>query len=136
MLNIRKSKPEDYNHIYILLNELDLGYESQKYENFYVGEVDSTIVAILELDLYPEYSFLSNVGVTKSMQSNSFASQLINEILNNTNNNIYLYTVIPGFFEKLGFIKCNFNGGLPSRDLYDCHECCIEKCACMVRKPK
>jgi N-acetylglutamate synthase-like GNAT family acetyltransferase len=47
---------------------------------------------------------------------------------------IYLYTVIPEYFERHGFRKAAPRPDLPPRELFGCDRCEPGKCACMRRE--
>jgi N-acetylglutamate synthase-like GNAT family acetyltransferase len=135
MLTFRKAEEKDNEQILQLLKALDLYYAKLSLINFWVAEENKKIIAAAQLLEYPDFFFLGSVGVIPEEQGTGIASDLINDLFDNVNKKIYLYTIIPGFFERLGFKITDPIPTLPSKDQYECASCHSERCACMVWEP-
>lgn len=131
---IRKSGVGDRQVIEKLLNDLDLGYKGQSFDDIWVAEEGGKVVSVAELKEYDDYYFLSSVGTTPAAQGGGIATLLLNIILHGINKPVYLYTIIPEFFARLDFKPVDFSDKLPARTQYNCAACQSSKCVCMVRR--
>lgn len=136
MLIIREAKIGDREKILRILKKLDLYYPALELESFFVAEKGGEIVGVVQFIEYKDYYFLSSLGVVEKAQKRGIASALVKQVIQNAGKDIYLYTVIPEFFEKFGFKKTHPLPGLPTKEHYDCAHCFPGKCATMVKKVK
>jgi len=136
MLNIRIFTLKDLPAIKNILTEADLLYPNIEYKDFWVAEQDLQIVGVLQLEKRTNYSFLSSLGVLPQCQNKGIASKMLDAVTNNAPQDVYLYTIIPHFFEKNGFKVTPTPSFIPPRTGFDCVNCEREKCVCMVKKAK
>lgn len=136
MVKIRRATPNDREMIDKILKELDIYFFAQEYNDFYIAEKDGIVSGIAKLSKYGDILFLSSVGVATDFQNQGIATGLLNELLKNAQLPIYLYTLIPDFFKKFGFIETPPIPSLPKKNLLECDECFPGKCVCMVRTPR
>jgi len=134
MVNIRKAVPADREAVFRILKEQDLDYSRLTFDNFWVAEEDGKIVSIARLEEFNDFFFLSSVGTAKDRQGGGAASRLLNHIHRDCAKDVYLYTLIPGFFKKFGFEISPILCGLPAREVFDCENCRPQDCVCMSRK--
>lgn len=132
-LTIRGAEQRDSKDILEIIKILDLSYPSQTLDDFWVAEKDGKIAGIANLKEFDDFLFLSSVGTKEEFQRQGISSALLNNILSGAGKCVYLYTVIPKFFEKLGFRRAAPLPGLPAKKIFSCRECTPEACACMVR---
>jgi N-acetylglutamate synthase-like GNAT family acetyltransferase len=135
MLKIRKAEKKDVAAIRGLIEQLDLAYPGQTFDNFWVAEENGKVVGIADLKESADIYFLSSVGTDAQHQRQGFASEFLKELLKGLKKDVYLYTIIPGFFSRLGFKAVTRPSILPVREIFNCSECQPEKCVCMVKKP-
>ena len=130
---IRKTNSKDVNSILVILEKCNLGTATQKFANYVVAEIDDKIVGVVEIIEADNFYFLSNLGVHPEHQKTGIASKLLETALRFSQKDTYLYTVIPTFFSKRGFIITDFQHFLPSQNTFDCKDCDRNKCKCMVK---
>ncbi len=135
MLKIRPAGKNDRKAIIRLLKKLDLFYPTLSAEGFWVAEKDGKVIATVQLAEHEDFIFLGSLAVVEEEQKKGVARTLVEKALGSCRRNIYLYTIIPEFFEKFGFQITASIPGLPSKDRYECEACHSEKCVCMVRPP-
>ncbi|MBI5700379.1 GNAT family N-acetyltransferase [Candidatus Saganbacteria bacterium] len=135
MAKVRKATPNDKETIDKILKELDIYFFAQEYNDFHIAEKDGAVAGVAKLTKYGDILFLSSVGAATGFQGQGIATELLNELFKNAQLPIYLYTVIPDFFKKFGFIETPPIPSLPKKNLLECNECFPGKCACMVRAP-
>ena len=135
MINVRPANKADFPQIMHILKEQDLFYSTLSMDNFIIAENEHEIAGIVKLEDYPDYLFISSVGVATKYQHQGIASILLNSVLDKTNKDCYLYTIIPDFFAKIGFkITPSFPDNLPSKARYECITCVSENCVVMVKQ--
>ena len=133
MLTIRPAGKKDQKAIVKILKELDLFYPALAREGFWVVEQGGRVVATVQLEEHEDFIFLGCLAVVKEEQKKGLARALLEKALGSCRKNIYLYTIIPEFFQKFGFRTTSPIAGLPSKDRYECEYCHPEKCVCMMR---
>ena len=116
------------------MQEVDIYYSALTPDAFFVAENESGIVGTAQFRTFEKFTFLSSLAVQPEMQGKGIASALIEEFISASPRPIYLYTLLPAFFQKFGFKITKLIPGLPSKDLYECEGCQPDKCACMVRE--
>jgi N-acetylglutamate synthase-like GNAT family acetyltransferase len=135
-LRVRPAIPPDHDYIATLLTELELDYPSRDLAKFFVGEKTGQILAIAELKEFRSFWLLSCVGVKERCQGSGLGRALLTPLLKSLQKDVYLYTLAPGFFRKLGFVETTSPpADVPSRSIYGCISCDPRFCLCMVRKP-
>ena len=134
-LLVRPAGSADHPVILDLLKQLELDYPARDLTRFFVGEADGEILAIAELKEYRDFFLLSCVGVREALQGTGLGKVFVNQVLRDVSKDVYLYTLVPGFFMKTGFVEANdVPAGLPPRLIYGCAHCDPASCRCLVRK--
>lgn len=135
MITIRKANPSDYQEIERILKELDIDHPSILPEDFWVAESEGRVVGVTNIKDCGKSIYMSAVGVIESIRGRGVASALIAELLKNSvDKNVYLYTGMPGFFERLGFVPADAPCEIPPHSIYGDGACDgINECVCMVR---
>lgn len=131
---IRKADKKDQKEILEILKSLDLYYPSLEMKDFWVAESDKEILGVVQLEEHQDFIYLGSLAITQKYQGQGIAKKLLNETLSKLTKNIYLYTIIPEYFEKFGFKIAGWvPPDLPSKERYECEFCHSEKCVCMVK---
>ncbi len=134
MLKVRQAQDADKNAIRKIVDELDLSYPSQTFENFWVAEEDKQVVGIAALWEYRNFYYLSSLGVEPGRQHRGIATKLLNKLLAGRRKDTYLFTIMPDFFARFGFRTVKEPPkGLPPRTIFACDRCQSELCVCMLR---
>lgn len=134
---IRPAKQKDKTQIIDILKETDEFYKAIKISNFWVAINKGGIIATAQLKkYYNKFFFLSSIAVPHKYQGKGFASILLNNLLENINKDVYLYTIKPSFFKKFNFKLTKPIKLLPSKNKLECDDCQPEKCVCMVKSVK
>lgn len=129
----RRAEPQDGAAISKLLVDLELTRPDLAIFGFWVAEVEGSVVGIAHVEAVADAAFISSVGVAETVQHRGIASGLLHEIARAWNRDLYLYTVIPGFFARLGFEIVMPPAFLPPRGLFGCDACDVNACVCMKR---
>ena len=133
-VRIRRAEPRDYADIETLMGALELSYPAMDLSCFWVAETGDEVVAAAELKDFRACSLLSCVGVREDLQGLDIGRTLVGEVVRQARHDVYLYTLVPGFFRKAGFAEAGqVPPDLPPRSLYGCQNCNPRLCYCMVR---
>ncbi len=133
-LRIRKARPEDHAAILRLVAALELNYPTMELSCFWLAESDGVLIAVAELKDFETCSLLSCVGVRKELQGRGIGRALIDRVVHEALFPVYLYSMIPGFFRKSGFLNANsLPPDLPPRSIYGCSSCDPSLCLCLMR---
>jgi N-acetylglutamate synthase-like GNAT family acetyltransferase len=133
MHNVRKAHEGDESAIRAILDELDLAYPGMALRDFWIMEAEAGIVAVGRMEMIDDKLFLSSLGVRESHRNRGLAKKLFETMIEGDNRDVYIYTVIPEYFEKLGFVISDQPDSLPEREQFGCERCEPERCVCMVR---
>ncbi len=134
MYTVRKAGREDGEAIRSILSEMELSHGSISIDDLWVGERGGEIVAVAQLQDVGGAQIVSSLGVRPPHRKRGVASALIGEMLGAAKEDVYLFTLIPGFFRRLGFTEADPPPKIAEyRTNFDCGACQSERCACMVR---
>ena len=130
----RRSTDTDSSEIEAVLRDLDLWCPTIMMEGFWVAEEGGRIVAVARLEEAGGCYFLSALGVIPSFRKRGIASELVERMAGERGGETYLYTIIPGLFERLGFEEVSAPDQIPRREAFECDKCEPDRCVCMVRR--
>lgn len=105
-------------------------------DNFFVADEGDKIVGICGLKKHSDCFELCSLGVEEAYRDKGLGAKLVHAVLKKAKREVYLTTIIPGFFEKFGFEKA---GRFPESMIKKqdwCLGCNKELCTVMVRKEK
>ena len=147
MFSLTRAKTKDHPAIKKILAVLDLACERPDLHNFWVIKEHHRIVGCLKMDEFPEFIFLSSLGVSPDRQKRGiggFALAEVSKLAQMVNKPIFLYTIIPDFFKKSGFqiyptshfqLPTSNPITLPQKSPAECRWCNPAKCITMVKFP-
>lgn len=131
---IRKAHKTDSTEILDILHALDLHLPSTITDDFWVAEIEGKIVGTACITDYGENIYLSSVGVVPDHRGKGVAKAVLQNLFTAAKKDIYLYTLIPDFFKKFGFVTAQAPEDITSKDVLGCEDCIKENCVCMVRR--
>ena len=135
MCFVRTTTAIDAPHVERLLRELDLDHPQLVMDNFWIAEEGGEVAGIAHLERFGGSFYLSAVGVDEGHRGEGTARTLLERIIAEAHGPIYLYTIIPDFFRKFGFVPADPAPEIPPRSIYDCRQDCDPtKCRSMVRE--
>lgn len=131
---VRRAHAREWGEIKEIIRDLDLDHPRLSCENFWVAEADRRIAGIAHLEMCGEGLYLSSVGVSKEKRGLGIARSLMEKILEDTEGRVFVYTIIPDFFRRFGFVEARPPPGIPPREIYNCRSTCdANRCVCMVK---
>jgi len=131
---IRRSRREDFSQITSLARKLNLDYQGMEDDSFWVAEEGGRIAGIVALKKHGDCRELCALGVDPRRRDKGFGRKLVQALLESADKDIYLATIIPGFFENCGFDKTAHIPSSLKKSPEWCEGCSKELCTVMVRK--
>ncbi len=113
-----------------------LDYEGMAADDFWVAARGDRVIGICGLKKHPECQELCSLGVEKNFRKMGVGRQLVRALLQETSGDIYLATVIPEFFEKLGFEEAASIPPSMIKKADWCAGCSRDRCTVMIKKRK
>jgi len=130
---IRSARQKDFSQIVALAKELGLDYEGMDKDSYWVAEEAGRIVGLVGLKKHADCHELCALGVSLGYRGKDLGQKLVHALLLNADRDIYLATIIPGFFEQCGFEKCTQFPASMKKAPEWCEGCRKELCTVMVR---
>jgi N-acetylglutamate synthase-like GNAT family acetyltransferase len=130
---IRKSRPDDHDQVRRLAERLDLDYPGMENDRIWVAEEGGRMAGIVALLEHPDCRELVALGVDPDLRHGGLGRRLVEALLAETPGEVYLATVIPGFFTLCGFAVVPAAPRGMAKDPAWCEGCEKEKCTIMVR---
>jgi N-acetylglutamate synthase-like GNAT family acetyltransferase len=132
--NFRAATPSDLNGIATLAKSLgfSLGDDIPP-EEFILAIQERKIIGFCRLQTHGDKFELSFLGVEKTFRQQGIGQALVREQLKKAKGCVYLNTIIPEYFEKLGFrIITKAIPDFLAIDPLTCRDCPKERCRAMV----
>jgi amino-acid N-acetyltransferase len=94
---------KEFEQVMQLVEELWLDNETMQPEQFQILSDNGKVIAFGRLREYADATELCSVGVIKEFQNRKLGTEMVNHLLSQAKRDVYLVTIVPGFFAKLGF---------------------------------
>ncbi|MBM3284614.1 MAG: GNAT family N-acetyltransferase [Candidatus Aminicenantes bacterium] len=133
-MSIRKAGKTDLSQIVTLAAQYNLDYEGMEADDFWVAEEGDKIVGICGLRRHPDCQELCSLGVEEASQKKGLGRELVHTLLQETGSDICLATVIPEFFQKLGFERAAAVPPSMIKKADWCAGCSRDRCTIMVKR--
>jgi N-acetylglutamate synthase-like GNAT family acetyltransferase len=135
-MRVRRARRADFPDIVRLAGKYNLDYAGMEADRFWVTEEDGRIVGICGLKKHSECLELCALGVDEAFRGRRWGEKLVRAVLGEARGELYLATVIPGFFTRLGFRKAAAVPASMVKKGEWCAGCAPELCTVMVRQGK
>lgn len=129
---IRPARPEDSPAIKKLAEKLCLDSADMRYSEFQVAEDEGKIVGIGRIIKHPDCLELATLGVEEGHRKQGLGKKLISELTKKAGGRVYLATIIPEYFAKLGFIKAEKIPATMIKKSDWCEGCSRQNCTVMI----
>lgn len=135
-MRVRKALPEDIPQAVRLAASLGLDYPGMEKDRFWVAEDDRRIVGIVGLKKHPDCLELCALGVEADRRGKGVAKALVEALMAEAPGPVHLATVIPAFFEALGFERTPDmpRSFIEKRRTSWCDGCDLSLCTVMLRE--
>lgn len=137
-LDIRKAKKKDKAPLLKLIKETGLFAPRLRYEDFIVAYRGENLVGVARFKTHCKSKIheLSNVGVKDGWRKCGIGSFIVSKIMDKAKYDMYLNTVNPAFYEKLGFKTTKDVPKALKKNGVWCKGCTRDMCTTMVKKIK
>ena len=102
-MRIRKALPEDIPAALALARRLDLDYPGLEADRLWVAVERGEVIGLVALKTHADCLELCALGVDPGHRGKGTAKALVEALMAEAPGAVHLATVIPGFFEALGF---------------------------------
>jgi N-acetylglutamate synthase-like GNAT family acetyltransferase len=131
---VRRALALDWPRIVSLARECGLDYAGMEADEFWVAEEAGRVLGIVALKTHAECRELCALGVDAAWRGRGIGARLVRHLLGGVDGDVYLATVIPEFFERLGFERSVDVPRSLVKDAAWCVGCRRELCVVMVRR--
>jgi N-acetylglutamate synthase-like GNAT family acetyltransferase len=132
---IRRALPQDWPQIVRVARDCGLDYAGMEADEFWVAEEAGRVLGIVALKTHLECWELCALGVDAAWRGRGIGARLVRHLLGGLHGDVHLATVIPAFFERLGFERSAEVPRSLVKDAAWCAGCRRELCVVMVRRP-
>ncbi len=132
-MRIRKAKKADLPQIIHLAKKYDLDYAGMESDSFWVAAEGPKILGIVGLKRHTDCEELCALGVEEKSRGAGLGKRLVSAFMKAAPGDVYLATVIPLFFEKLGFRKVAEIPASMVKKSDWCRDCRRDLCTVMVK---
>jgi N-acetylglutamate synthase-like GNAT family acetyltransferase len=135
-MRVRRAVEADIPKVIELARSLDLHYPGMERDRFWVAEDEGWIVGLVALKKHRDCQELCVLGVDPSERRKGTGRALVEALLGEATGDVHLATVIPKFFEALGFARTPDvpRSFIDKRKTEWCEGCDLRLCTVMVRK--
>jgi len=133
-LIVRTAKAADFPAIRYLAEKLYLDSADMRAEEFMVAEDERKIVGIGRIIKHPDCRELATFGIEETHRKKGVGKKLVDELAKKADGPVYLATIIPGYFEKLGFRKAEKIPASMVKKSDWCEGCSRQNCTVMIKK--
>jgi N-acetylglutamate synthase-like GNAT family acetyltransferase len=135
-MRVRQALPGDLRPAIELAQRLGLDSPGMGADPLWVAEDEGAIVGLVGLKKHRDLLELHALGVDPVHRGKGTGKALVGALVAETPADIHLATIIPEFFETLGFVRV---GAIPrsfwnKRKTAWCAGCDVRRCTVMVRK--
>jgi len=135
-MRIRKGRASDLPQILSLAQKLNLDYLGMAADDFWVAAEGEKVWGICGLKKHPDCAELCALGVEESRRRRGLGGRLVRAVLRAEDAEIYLATVIPGYFSGFGFCEADLVPASMIKKADWCEGCRRELCRVMVIKKR
>ena len=134
-MRILKAAQPDWEQIVRLARECDVHYPGMEKDDFWVALEGTRVVGIVGLKRHPGCLELCALGVDEASRGSGIGRRLVSGLLAGVSEDVFLATVIPGYFEGLGFERPSAVPPSMIKDADWCAGCNRDLCTVLVRRP-
>jgi len=99
----RQPDEKEFEQVKQVVEDLWLDDENLKREQFHIILDDGKVIAFGRLREHEDAIELCTLGVSKDCQKKGLGGKMVKHLLSQANSDVYVVTVIPGFFAKFDF---------------------------------
>jgi N-acetylglutamate synthase-like GNAT family acetyltransferase len=133
-MRVRKARKEDFRRIVRLARKTGLDYAGMEADAFWIAGEGSRILGLCALKKHPDCNELCALGVDARWRGRGWGERLARAVIRNAEGELFLATVIPSFFVRLGFKRAEAIPPSMVKNKEWCAGCTPELCTVMSRR--
>lgn len=133
-MRIRRARKSDFPQILRIARRYNLNYLGMEADDFWVAAQGPAILGICGLRKNPDCLELCSLGVEEARRGQDLGRKLVQRLLRDIRGDVHLATVIPEFFQPLGFERTPVRPPSMVKTEEWCAGCSPELCTVMVRR--
>lgn len=98
---------KEFAQVNLMAEDFWLDNEDMQPEQFRVLSDDGKVIAFGRLRRHTGATELCTMGVAKEFRKQGFGDKMVRHLQSIAGEDVYLVTILPGFFAKLDFVKVN-----------------------------
>ena len=123
--NITNPTTNDWTDIQHLIEEYKLDDNDLSIDQFIVCKVEQKLLAFGRIKKHSDFDELSSLGVLTTYRNKGIGKIMVHELIKLITKNIFIVTVIPDYFTKLGFEKISQYPESMIAKQNDCKDTCV-----------
>lgn len=135
-MKIRKARPEDRRRVEAFARRHAMDYPGMELDEFLMAEDGGRLAGIVALKKHADCLELCSLCVDEAERGTGLGRRLVEELFLTAGGTVHLATIIPGFFEKCGFVRTLAVPGGMKKDAAWCEGCDKSLCTVMVRESR
>jgi len=133
-MKVRTAGKADFAQIRALAASFNLDYEDMEGDAFWVAAEGQKIVGACGLKKHLDCQELCSLGVAEAFRQKGLGKKLVAALLEASSGDVYLTTIIPDYFEKLGFRRADRVPPSLVKPEDWCGECPRDRCRVLVKR--
>jgi N-acetylglutamate synthase-like GNAT family acetyltransferase len=134
-MKIRKAAPEDRDRVAAFARMHGMDYPGMERDEFLLAEDGGRLAGIVGLKRHADGLELCSLCVEAAARGTGLGRLLVEKLFRLAGGPVHLATIIPGFFEKCGFVRTPAVPAGMEKDPAWCEGCDRALCTVMIRKP-
>jgi N-acetylglutamate synthase-like GNAT family acetyltransferase len=131
---IRKAAPEDRGPVAAFALKHGMDYAGMERDEFLLAEDGGRLAGIVGLKRHPDGLELCSLCVEDAARGAGLGRLLVEKLVRPAGGPVRLATIIPGFFEKCGFVRTSTAPPGMKKDPSWCEGCDKSLCTVMIRE--
>jgi len=133
-MKVRTAGKADFAQIRALAASFSLDYCDMEEDDFWVAAEGKRVVGACGLKKHPDCQEICSLGVAEGFRKKGLGKRLVAALLEASAGDIYLTTIIPDYFEKLGFQRADRVPPSLLKPEEWCSGCPRDRCRVLVKK--
>ncbi|HEX2695169.1 MAG TPA: GNAT family N-acetyltransferase [Acidobacteriota bacterium] len=133
-MKIRKAGAEDRDRVTAFARKHGMANAGMEEDAFLLAEDGGRLAGVIGLKKHPDCLELCALCVEDADRGTGLGRILVEEVVRLAGGPIHLTTIIPGFFEKCGFVRTSAVPAGMKKDPDWCEGCDMSRCTVMIRE--
>jgi len=135
-MNIRKARAGDGGRVAAFARKHAMDYAGMEEDEFLLAEDGGRLAGIVALKRHADCLELCALCVEDADRGTGLGRLLVEELIRLAGGPVHLATILPGFFEKWGFVRISEAPAGMKKDPDWCEGCDRSRCTLMVREAR